>query len=279
MIPMQRRQGLLRYSRSGPGRSGLLFGLALVINAVLFLLLPWLTQVQQPSEHKNFMSVPTKVAYAPPSVSKQQEPLPDRQEPTQNRMSEQALPEIPMAPERPPRKIQAKIKVQPLKLAELMPKLQTAAIKVDKPVAPPVKQGAKPQPAPEQPGEEPTSEKAPPAVQQTASPAKTRPQPPKVRSGPFALGDVDQRPRPVKKINPVYPFKARRQNIEGTVMLECLVDSKGKIKEIRVISAEPEGIFEASAKEALEHWRFRPGKIKGRPVSTRIRLPFRFQLQ
>ncbi len=279
MIPMQQNDGFLCFRRPGRSRSWIMFGLALVINAVLFLLLPWLTRVQQPSDHQGLISVPTRVASLPARVSSRQESTAKQQQHTRNPMPEKTLPEIPMTPERPPGKLQAKIEVQPLEFEELMPKLQTAAIKVDKPVAPPVEQAAEPQPAPEQPGEEPAFEKAPPSVQQAAGPGQSRPQPPKVRSGPFSLGEVDQRPRPIKKINPVYPFKARRQNIEGMVMLECLVDSKGKIKEISVVSAEPEGFFEASAKEALEHWRFRPGKVKGRAVTTRIRLPFRFQLQ
>jgi len=94
----------------------------------------------------------------------------------------------------------------------------------------------------------------------------------------FALTEVDRRPRPLKTVEPIYPLQARRQGLTGWVKLRFLVDRKGDVEKVSVISAAPKGVFEESAREAVKQWRFEPGARKGRPVRTWVKVPIRFEL-
>ena len=68
-------------------------------------------------------------------------------------------------------------------------------------------------------------------------------------------------------------------NIEGTVMLELVVDTAGLPKACAVRSADPSGYFEEAALNAAQKMRFIPGKIGGAPVNTLVLLPFMFRLR
>jgi protein TonB len=68
-------------------------------------------------------------------------------------------------------------------------------------------------------------------------------------------------------------------NIEGTVMVELVVDTAGLPKACAIRSAEPAGYFEEAALSAAQKMRFIPGKINGTPVNTLVLLPFTFRLR
>lgn len=118
-----------------------------------------------------------------------------------------------------------------------------------------------------EPRVEPEPEEAP--LQGAKQPAQTE----------FSLDRVDQQPRIVARTRPDYPYRARRRNISGQVVLKFLVDTQGRVTRVSVISAEPEGVFEESAREAVSKWRFKPGLIKGKPVKTWVRVPIRFKFK
>lgn len=94
----------------------------------------------------------------------------------------------------------------------------------------------------------------------------------------FKITEVDQPPRPIRTFPPQYPYLARRDNIEGRVMLKFVVDTDGLAKETQVEESEPEGIFDEAALKALERYRFRPAIKNGKPVLCIVRLPISFQL-
>jgi protein TonB len=94
----------------------------------------------------------------------------------------------------------------------------------------------------------------------------------------FRLTEVDQPPRPVRTFPPQYPYLAKRDNIEGRVMLKFVVDTDGLAKEPKVEESVPEGIFDEAALKALERYRFRPAVKNGKPVLCIVRLPIAFKL-
>lgn len=57
-------------------------------------------------------------------------------------------------------------------------------------------------------------------------------------------------------VAPVYPFKARRKQLEGHVRLEFSISQTGEPTDIRVVDASPPETFEDSAVRALEKWAF-----------------------
>lgn len=74
-----------------------------------------------------------------------------------------------------------------------------------------------------------------------------------------------------------YPEIARKAGIEGRVILEFIVDEKGKVSNIKVLRSVGGGLDEAAI-EALKKVRFSPGMQRGRPVKVRYTLPVTFKL-
>ncbi len=94
----------------------------------------------------------------------------------------------------------------------------------------------------------------------------------------FSLTEVDQPPRAIRTFPPQYPYIARRDNIQGRVILKFVVDTDGLAKEAEVEASEPKGVFDEAALKALERYRFKPAVKNGKPVMCIVRLPISFQL-
>jgi uncharacterized protein (TIGR02246 family) len=71
-------------------------------------------------------------------------------------------------------------------------------------------------------------------------------------------------PKKVKSVEPEYPSKARQQGVQGTVVLEGMVDSSGHVKDVQVLRSIPE--LDKAAIEAVERWEFEPASVGGSPA-------------
>lgn len=100
----------------------------------------------------------------------------------------------------------------------------------------------------------------------------------KALSGEYDAKQVDSPPTPLKRVEPEFPLAARRMGITGRVVLRFLVKSDGKVGKASVIEANPGGVFEESALEAIRKWRFHPGHFRGNAVATWVELPIQFRL-
>lgn len=88
---------------------------------------------------------------------------------------------------------------------------------------------------------------------------------------------VDSLPRPRSRVAPDYPARARQRGIEGYVLFKLRVNERGEVAGVRVIEAEPAGVFEEVAIAAVEKWQFEPARYQGNPVAISVsqRIPFR----
>jgi len=94
----------------------------------------------------------------------------------------------------------------------------------------------------------------------------------------FHVNQVDVAPRLVHKVEPPYPFMARRNGVCGKVTVKLLVGIDGRVSRPSIVEAEPKGIFEQSVLEVIQKWKFKPGVYHGKSVATWIILPFQFKL-
>lgn len=94
----------------------------------------------------------------------------------------------------------------------------------------------------------------------------------------FEIAQLDKPLIQVVKIQPVYPGRAKRRGIEGSVEVEFIVNESGIVEDISIIKADPPDIFDKSIINSVSKWRFEPGTIAGIPVRTRVRVPFQFNL-
>jgi protein TonB len=95
-------------------------------------------------------------------------------------------------------------------------------------------------------------------------------------TGTGPVMDYDQPPRPIKLTKPVYPTEAFVKKIEGTPVVEILIDTEGRVIRARIIQSVP--MLDAAAIETVKQWRFMPAIKGGRPVPTIATAPVRFQI-
>jgi protein TonB len=95
----------------------------------------------------------------------------------------------------------------------------------------------------------------------------------------YDQGEVDQMPMAIFKMKPIYPYRARRLNITGKVDVKFLVDENGYVSNIKILKSTPPGIFGESVLKALASWRFSPGELDGRTVSTWVVTTIEFDME
>ena len=93
----------------------------------------------------------------------------------------------------------------------------------------------------------------------------------------FELKDLDQRPVVISSIAPTYPFEMKRSGQPGSVTVGFIVDSTGAVRDAYVVDSTQRE-FEQSALQAIQKWRFRPGKKGGRAVNTKMQQPILFSI-
>jgi TonB family protein len=84
-------------------------------------------------------------------------------------------------------------------------------------------------------------------------------------------------PRPLSKVNPVYPEKARQQRKEGTVTLGLTVNKDGSVSGVHVVNGVDKDIDRAAI-EAVNQWKFDPGTYQGNPVDVELAVTVNFRL-
>ncbi len=77
---------------------------------------------------------------------------------------------------------------------------------------------------------------------------------------------------------PIYPERARERGTEGWVDLEFVVTKDGATRDPVVRGAEPEGVFDRAAMDAVKRWRYVPRVVNGAIVEQRVEARLRFQL-
>ncbi|HVN44261.1 MAG TPA: energy transducer TonB [Steroidobacteraceae bacterium] len=78
---------------------------------------------------------------------------------------------------------------------------------------------------------------------------------------------------------PQFPTVARERGIDGWVDLQFLVGTDGAVSEVTVVGAQPVGIFEQPARDAVRRWRYQPVMQGGHAVTQQARVRLRFTVQ
>lgn len=86
-------------------------------------------------------------------------------------------------------------------------------------------------------------------------------------------------PRYADNAPPVYPSQARRNGMEGAVILSVEVLPDGAVGDLRVKRTSGHPILDSAAIEAVKAWRFHPATRLGKPVTSRVEIPVRFSLR
>lgn len=77
--------------------------------------------------------------------------------------------------------------------------------------------------------------------------------------------------------DPAYPLEAKRQHIQGDVVLQVFTDEKGSIVFLQVMSGDP--ILAEAALAAVKTWKYRPFiMMNGEPVEVETTVMIRFHM-
>ena len=95
-------------------------------------------------------------------------------------------------------------------------------------------------------------------------------------TGPVPVREVDVAPRLLRQVRPDYPHDAFVKKVEGTVVLEIVIDEHGRVSRARIVRSVPP--LDAAAVAAVLQWTFVPARKHGRPVATIAVAPVSFRI-
>jgi protein TonB len=104
-----------------------------------------------------------------------------------------------------------------------------------------------------------------------SAPAGPPPEPPAVR-----LSSGIDAPIKLHHVIPVYPDLAKQARVEGLVVIECRIDTQGRVADARVLRGHP--LLDDAALAAVRQWRYRPTLLNGQPISVIMTVTVRFAL-
>jgi protein TonB len=77
-------------------------------------------------------------------------------------------------------------------------------------------------------------------------------------------------------VKPGYPTLARQMKVQGSVVLNAMIDRQGAIEELRVVSGPP--ILANAAQEAVKQWHFKPHYLGSEAVETEAKITVNFTI-
>ena len=97
-----------------------------------------------------------------------------------------------------------------------------------------------------------------------------------VEGGVKAAGDAEA-PKLIKRVDPVYPEEARKQGIEGDIIIEATIDVNGKVKDAKVLRGV--AALDQAAVDAVKQWVYEPKLVDGKPTAVKFTVTVRFTLK
>jgi protein TonB len=92
----------------------------------------------------------------------------------------------------------------------------------------------------------------------------------------YEARDLDIYPHSLRPISPTYPASARVAQAAGSVTLLVLIDEAGRVVSASVVDAEPGGVFNQAAQEAVAATAFYPAQRNGRTVRSQMLIKVEF---
>jgi protein TonB len=80
----------------------------------------------------------------------------------------------------------------------------------------------------------------------------------------------------LEPIRPVYPALARQARVQGSVVMEAVISTAGRIESLRAVSGPP--MLRPAALSAVQAARYLPYKLNGQPIEVQTTITVVFQL-
>lgn len=96
--------------------------------------------------------------------------------------------------------------------------------------------------------------------------------------GPYRVGGGVREPVLIFKTLPSYTEEARKNRVEGIVLLQVVVRANGSVDNAQIIRGLGFGLDDSALKEVVTKWKFKPGTLDGRPVDVMALIEVSFRL-
>jgi periplasmic protein TonB len=101
--------------------------------------------------------------------------------------------------------------------------------------------------------------------------------PPPAEKRIVRIGGNLRPPRQVFAPQPEYPVIAKQARIEGTVVIDAVIDEGGNVVQAHVLSGPP--LLIPAALDAVVRWKYQPTVLNGEPISVAMHVEVHFVLQ
>lgn len=103
------------------------------------------------------------------------------------------------------------------------------------------------------------------------------PAPPPAPSAPVRVGGEVRPPSKIRDAVPTYPAIAQAARVEGTVIIDAVIDEQGRVQSARVLRSIP--LLDQAALAAVREWAYTPTLLNGVPVPVVMTVTVRFSLR
>jgi len=107
----------------------------------------------------------------------------------------------------------------------------------------------------------------------TAAPLAPKREGPKA---PVRVGGRVKEPRLVSRVDPVYPPLAKQTHMQGSVVLDAVIDEHGDVIQMQVVSGPP--LLIQAAMDAVRRWKYEPTYLNEEPVPVALNVTVTFRL-
>ena len=84
-------------------------------------------------------------------------------------------------------------------------------------------------------------------------------------------------PVKIRNVAPIYPPIALSARVQGVVIIEATIDTRGKVADARVLRSIP--LLDRAALDAVRQWEYEPMLLNGEPVPVTVTVTVKFSLK
>jgi len=92
----------------------------------------------------------------------------------------------------------------------------------------------------------------------------------------FSIAEQVKQPELLSRIPPHYPPLAKRQRVEGDVVVNFVVGKSGNVSDLNIVSGPM--MLRQAAISALRTWKYKPAQLDGQPTAMNMQVTFSFHL-
>lgn len=102
-------------------------------------------------------------------------------------------------------------------------------------------------------------------------------EPPPAPEPPRRVGGSIRQPTKIHDVLPMYPAIAQGAHVEGIVILEAVIDERGRVSETRILRHVP--LLDDAAEAAVRQWVYSPTLLNGQPIPVVVTVTVQFRLE